>query len=64
MSKSHRGFGIRDLIKNGRGTCPVCSRSGIKVLYDFEKDEKKYKICKQCKVSIAHGKRVDEVAAL
>jgi hypothetical protein len=64
MSKSHRGFGIRELVSNGRGTCPVCKRSGIKVLYEYEKDEKKYMICKQCKAAIAKGKKADAVAAL
>ena len=57
MSKAHRGFGVRELINNGRGTCPVCGRSGIKVVYEYEKDEKKYMLCKQCKVAVASGKR-------
>ena len=64
MSKAHRGFGVRELVSNGRGTCPVCGRTGIKVLYEYEKDEKKFMICKQCKVSIARGKKADAVAAL
>ena len=36
MSKAHRGSGIRELLRSGRGTCPVCKRSGIKVLYEHE----------------------------
>ena len=32
MSKAHRGSGIRELVNNGRGTCPICKRSGIKVI--------------------------------
>jgi CRISPR/Cas system-associated protein Cas10 (large subunit of type III CRISPR-Cas system) len=64
MSKSHRGFGVRELVKSGRGTCPVCKRTGIKTLYEYEKDEKTFMICKQCKVAIARGKQVDGVAAL
>lgn len=64
MSKAHRGFGVRELISNGRGDCPVCGRTGIKVLYEFEKEEKKIMICKQCKVAIARGKKTEAVAAL
>ncbi|HAK46431.1 MAG TPA: hypothetical protein DCO79_11005 [Spirochaeta sp.] len=64
MSKAHRGFGIRELESNGRGDCPVCGRTGIKVLYEYEKDEKKFMICKQCKVAVARGKMTEAVAAL
>ncbi len=64
MSKAHRGFGVRELVANGRGTCPVCGRTGIKVLYEYAKDEKKHMICKQCKAGIAKGKKADAVAAL
>ena len=56
MSKAHRGRGIRELVKSGRGTCPLCNRSGIKLLYEAEKNEKKIKICKECKKAVAHGK--------
>ncbi len=64
MSKAHRGFGVRELVRNGRGDCPVCGRTAIKVLYEYEKDEKKFMICKQCKVAVARGKKADAVAAL
>ncbi len=64
MSKAHRGAGIRELTKSGRGTCPVCKRSGIKTLYEQDINEKKYNICKQCRAAIAHGKKQEEVAAL
>ena len=64
MSKAHRGAGIRELAGNGRGTCPVCRRSGIKVLYEHEVNEKKIAICKQCKSAIAHGKKQEELAAI
>ncbi len=56
MSKAHRGSGIRELIKSGRGACPLCSRTGIKLLYEVEKDGKKIKICKECSKAVAHGK--------
>ncbi|ADK81400.1 hypothetical protein [Sediminispirochaeta smaragdinae] len=56
MSKAHRGSGIRELIKSGRGTCPLCNRTGIKLLYEVEKEGKKIKICKECNKAVAHGK--------
>ena len=64
MSKAHRGSGIRELVNSGRGTCPVCKRSGIKVLYEHEAGEKKISVCKQCRSAIAHGKKQEELAAL
>lgn len=64
MSKAHRGFGVRELVSNGRGTCPVCGRTKVKVLYEYEKDGNKHKICKQCKAAIARGKKAEAVAAL
>lgn len=48
MSKNHRGAGIRSLVKHGRGECPVCHRTGVKVLYEVEVDGKKVKVCKVC----------------
>lgn len=64
MSKAHRGSGIRELKKSGRGKCPVCKRTGIKTLYEHEVGEKKINICKQCRAAIAHGKKQEELAAL
>ena len=64
MSKAHRGAGIREFTKSGRGACPVCKRTGIKVLYEQDINEKKYSICKQCRAAIAHGKMQEETAAL
>jgi len=57
MGKSHRGKGIQDLFANGRGTCPVCGASGIKLLYEQEAGEQKVKVCKPCKAAIKHGKK-------
>lgn len=48
MSKAHRGTGIRNEFNSGRGTCPICKKTGIKVLYEATIDEKKVKICKTC----------------
>ena len=64
MSKANRGSGIRDKVKNGRGTCPLCKRSGIKTLHEVEIKEGKYKVCKQCKAALSHDKMQDAVAAL
>ncbi|WP_319561585.1 hypothetical protein [Marispirochaeta sp.] len=64
MSKANRGSGIRDKVKSGRGACPLCKRSGIKVTYEVELKENKYMVCKQCKAALAHDKLQDSVAAL
>ena len=64
MSKAHRGFGVRELVRSGRGDCPLCKRSGIKVIYEKEINEKKVMICKQCKSALAKGKLQEAVAAL
>ncbi len=64
MSKAHRGSGIREIPKLGRGTCPVCKRTGIKLLYENEINGKKVKICKECNKAIAHGKKQEELAAV
>ncbi len=58
MSKAHRGKGIRTTPNRGRGTCPVCKKDSIKVLYDQEIGGVKSKICKVCKGAIKNGKTV------
>jgi hypothetical protein len=55
MSKAHRGKGIRELPSFGRGECPVCKKTNIKVLYDQTAGEAKIKICKVCKAAIKNG---------
>ncbi len=57
MSKAHRGSGVLELVNKGRNTCPVCKRSGVKTVYEYEAGGKKLMICKQCKAAIAHGKK-------
>jgi hypothetical protein len=57
MSKAHRGKGIRELPARGRGECPICKRTSVKVLYEQESGEKKVKICKTCRASVKHGKK-------
>ncbi len=58
MAKAHRGKGIRELPSHGRGTCPLCKRDGVKVLYEKEIDGAKTKICKICKANMAKAKAV------
>jgi hypothetical protein len=56
MSKAHRGKGLRDVVSSGRGTCPVCKRESVKVLYEQEVNGAKTKICKICKATLANAK--------
>lgn len=60
MAKAHRGTGIRSLPNHGRDTCPICKKTGIKVLYEVEKDGQKIKVCKYCN---AHLKNEAKKAA-
>ena len=57
MSKPHRGKSLLDSPSHGRGTCPVCKRNNVKILYEQDAEGKKVKICKICKAAIKHGKR-------
>jgi hypothetical protein len=57
MSKPHRGKSIRTLASRGRGECPVCKRSSVKILYEQDAAGKKIKVCKTCKAAIKHGKK-------
>lgn len=63
MSKAHRGAGIRSTVNKSRGTCPVCKRSGIKLMYEHQIGEQKVNICKQCRAALAHGKKKEAAAA-
>lgn len=57
MAKTHRGKGLITAVKGGRAKCPVCGRTGVKVVYEIQHKEKTIKICKNCKASIASGKK-------
>jgi hypothetical protein len=49
MSKQRRGKALWSLPSKGRGTCPVCGRTRVKILYDLVcADGIKKKVCKQC----------------
>ena len=59
MSKNHRGSGIRSLPKHGRGTCAICGKTDIKVLYEKEINGQNVNICKFCKASLKNKARVE-----
>ncbi|HKM08807.1 MAG TPA: hypothetical protein VJ869_17750 [Sphaerochaeta sp.] len=52
MSKAHRGSGIREEFNHGRGTCPVCKRTQVKILYEAPVEGEKAKVCKSCNATI------------
>ena len=62
MSKAHRGKGIRAEQNRGRGVCPVCNKTGIKVLYEREINGVKTKICKICRANIKNRKAAEKPA--
>ena len=65
---NRRGKGIKHLYvdpngivhqgwyNNGRGTCPVCRRTGVKVIFDPEGDKGNVHVCKRCNTAIGRGK--------
>jgi ribosome-binding protein aMBF1 (putative translation factor) len=64
MAKSHRGKGLRGQFRQGRGVCPVCARTAVKVVYEVQVKEKTLKVCKICKAAIGHGKKLPQAEAL
>lgn len=59
-SKTHRGKTLWKLPTHGRGTCPVCKNTRIKILYDLVADDgKTLKVCKRCQ-----DKKVASTAAI
>ena len=63
MSKNHRGSGIRSLPAHGRGTCPICGKSNIKVLYEKEIDGQTVNICKYCNAALKNKAKKEASAA-
>ncbi len=49
MSKNNRGTGLRELPKRGRGECPLCGRTAIKLVYEVKKGDETLKVCKNCR---------------
>ncbi len=64
MAKTHRGKVLREQVRHGRGVCPICKRTAVKVLYETQVKEKTIKVCKTCKAALSHGKMQKEVEAL
>ncbi|MDF2988314.1 MAG: hypothetical protein K0R50_3824 [Eubacterium sp.] len=47
--KTHRGKTLWKLPSHGRGTCPVCKATRIKILYEMHRgDGGKLMVCKRC----------------
>mgnify|MGYP001223011999 CR=1 FL=1 len=53
MAKNHRGKGLNSLPNHGRGECPVCKRTGVKLLHEVKVADKTVKVCKVCKNTAA-----------
>jgi ribosome-binding protein aMBF1 (putative translation factor) len=49
MGKSHRGKGLWKLTAKGRGTCPVCHRTRVKVIYPLTVNGATVNVCKHCR---------------
>jgi len=49
MAKNHRGKGLKNLPNYGRGECPVCHRTGVKLLYEVKVGDQTHKVCKCCR---------------
>ncbi len=64
MAKSHRGKGLQGQVRGGRGLCPLCKRTAVKVVYEAQVKDKTIKVCKTCKAALSHGKYQQEAEAL
>ncbi len=64
MAKSHRGKGLKSQVRHGRGLCPLCKRTAVKVVYEAQVKDKTIKVCKTCKAALSHGKYQQEAEAL
>jgi hypothetical protein len=49
MAKTHRGKGLWKIPGRARGTCPVCARTGIKLLYPLRVNGETVNVCKNCR---------------
>ena len=56
MAKTHRGRGTRELASSGRGKCPICGRTGIKLFYEVGEGDSKQVVCKTCNATIKNKK--------
>jgi len=56
MGKTHRGKGLKDQARGGRGECPVCHRTAVKVVYEIQVKDATVKVCKICKATASRAK--------
>ncbi len=50
MAKRYRGKALSTLPSNGRGKCPLCGRTRIKLLYPHKTDTNQtIQVCKNCR---------------
>ena len=49
MSKPRRGKSLWSLPGHGRGTCPLCARTGVKLLYPLKVNGETVSVCKRCR---------------
>ncbi|MCL1989252.1 MAG: hypothetical protein FWG64_14965 [Firmicutes bacterium] len=47
MPKPKRGRAVKNTA-TWKGTCPVCNRTGVKLLWEKTVDENKKAVCKWC----------------
>ena len=47
MSKPRRGSNAKKIL-NWRGTCPICNRKSVKILWTAVQNERSIKVCKHC----------------
>jgi len=47
MPKPKRGKLVK-VMQSWRGTCPLCNRTGVKLLWEKTVGEDKKSVCKQC----------------
>ena len=59
MSKNHRGSGIRSLPAHGKGTCAICGKTDIKVLWEKEINGQTVNVCKYCNAKLKNEARVE-----
>jgi hypothetical protein len=55
MPKPKRGK-FAKLVAGWRGTCPLCKRTGVRVLWDTTEGDQKLKVCKRCDAQIRNKK--------
>ena len=63
MSKNHRGSGIRSLPAHGRGTCAICGKTDIKVLWEKEINGQTVNVCKYCNAALKNKAKKEAPAA-